>query len=182
MGNGLSLVAYCGGGGSAKTGVNNAILVRAPDGDTRRIDTGDDVGVALKIVQNPQTGMIFLMVAFFATIPAIIGESIGPIDALGRSWSLTQGHRWKLFAMILIYGVVAMILSSAISGATMPFVMLGDMDPASPFDGMMPIMALQSFLGSLTLIITYPAIAATYHNLRIAKEGIRQDQVSDIFE
>lgn len=62
-GNGLSLVAYCGGGGSAKTGVNNAILVRAPDGDTRRIDTGDDVGVALKIVQNPQSGLIFLMVA-----------------------------------------------------------------------------------------------------------------------
>lgn len=61
--NGLSLVAYCGGGGSAKTGVNNAILVRAPDGDTRRIDTGDNVGVALKLVQNPQTGVIFLMVA-----------------------------------------------------------------------------------------------------------------------
>jgi WD40 repeat protein len=62
-GNGLSLVAYCGGGGSAKTGVNNAILIRAPDGDTRRIDTGDDVGVALKIVQDPQSGFIFLMVA-----------------------------------------------------------------------------------------------------------------------
>ena len=62
-GNGLSLLAYCGGGGSAKTGVNNAILVRAPDGEVRRIDTGDKVGVALKIAGNPISGRIFLFVA-----------------------------------------------------------------------------------------------------------------------
>lgn len=62
-GNGLSLLAYCGGGGSAKTGVNNAILVRAPDGETRRIDTGEKVGVALKIAGNPVSGRIFLFVA-----------------------------------------------------------------------------------------------------------------------
>jgi len=62
-GTGLSLVAYCGGGGSAKTGINNAVMVRAPDGDTRRIDTGEQVGVAVKIVQNPMTGEIWLIVA-----------------------------------------------------------------------------------------------------------------------
>ena len=62
-GTGLSLLAYCGGGGSARTGVNNAILVRAPDGEIRRIDTGDKVGVALKIVANPVSGRIFLLVA-----------------------------------------------------------------------------------------------------------------------
>ncbi|CAB9507141.1 WD domain, G-beta repeat [Seminavis robusta] len=67
-GNGLSLLAYCGGGGSARTGVNNAILVKEPDGNTKRIDTGDNVGVALKIVQNPVSGNIFLMVALGKTV------------------------------------------------------------------------------------------------------------------
>lgn len=62
-GNGLSLLAFCGGGGSAKTGVNNGILVKGPNSETQRIDTGDDVGVAIKIIQNPVSGIVFLFVA-----------------------------------------------------------------------------------------------------------------------
>lgn len=126
--------------------------------------------------------VLFLMVTLLASVPAIVSEHIGPIDAIGRSWDLSSGHRWKLFAMILIYGFTAMIISSAISGLTMPFVMVGDLDPSSPFGGLMPVMAIQSFLSSTTLVIAYPAIAATYHNLRNAKEGIRTEQVADIFE
>lgn len=124
----------------------------------------------------------FLMVVVLVTVPAAIAEGIGPIDALSRSIALTKGHRWKLFAMILIYVFAAMIISSAISTATMPFMMMGDIDPASPFDGLTPIMAIQALFGSLTLVIAYPAIAATYHNLRVAKEGLKQDHVADIFE
>ncbi|WP_299329415.1 hypothetical protein [Parasphingopyxis sp.] len=126
--------------------------------------------------------ILFLMVIVLVAVPAAIAEGIGPIGAVLRSIELTKGHRWKLFAMIIIYFFAATIISSAISGATMPFMMMGDIDPGSPFDGLTPIMAIQAFLGSLTLVIAYPAIAATYHNLRIAKEGLKQEDVADIFE
>jgi WD40 repeat protein len=62
-GTGLSLIAYCGGGGSAKTGVNNNIFVSEPDGGTKKIETGEQVGVAVKIVQHPMTRTVWLLVA-----------------------------------------------------------------------------------------------------------------------
>ncbi|KAI2490487.1 hypothetical protein MHU86_24084 [Fragilaria crotonensis] len=43
-----SMVAYCGGGGSAKTGVNNKIMIVLDD-DEITISTGDEVCVAVKM-------------------------------------------------------------------------------------------------------------------------------------
>ena len=126
--------------------------------------------------------VFFAMVVLLWAVPAAVGEGIGPIAALNRSIFLSAGHRWKLFAMLLIYGFAALIVSSAISGVTMPFMMAGDVNPAAPFDGLTPVMAIQSLLSSLTLVLGYPAIAATYHNLRISKEGLRKEHVADIFE
>ena len=85
-GDGLSLVAYCGGGGSAKTGVNNAVLVRAPTGDTLRIETGEKVGVAIKIVPNPVTRIIWLFVSLGKTVERYhlpSGEKTGEIEVDG---------------------------------------------------------------------------------------------------
>lgn len=92
-GDGTSVLAYCGGGGSAKTGVNNFIRVQAPpnstegddeneEGSVLKIDTGEQVGIALKIVQNPMTGKIWLLVALGSSIQRYSlpsGEKAGEI-------------------------------------------------------------------------------------------------------
>lgn len=62
-GDGTSIVAYCGGGGSARTGVHNSVVVLEGGAQPRQIPTGDQVGVALHIYQNPLTGKIWLIVA-----------------------------------------------------------------------------------------------------------------------
>lgn len=126
--------------------------------------------------------MLFLVVIWIAAVPAAIQEDLGPIEALRRSWSLTSGHRWKLLAMVFIFFFVLMIVSGALSMATMPLMALDMSGGDNSFAGMTIVTTLQSLLGSLTLIITYPALAATYMNLRIAKEGVIQESVSDIFE
>lgn len=126
--------------------------------------------------------LVFATVLLMWAVPAAINERIGPIEALSRSIYLSSGNRWKLVAMLVIYLLTAVVVSSAISGVAMPFTMAGDLDPASPFDGLMPIMAIQSLLNSLILVLGYPAIAATYHNLRISKEGASPEGVADIFE
>jgi WD40 repeat protein len=62
-GDGTSIVAYCGGGGSAATGVRNFITVRIAEEEDMDISTEDQVGVALKIIRNPLTRSLRLYVA-----------------------------------------------------------------------------------------------------------------------
>jgi WD40 repeat protein len=67
-GDGTSYTAYCGGGGSARTGVGNSCIVQTPASQNGMdvpltISTGDDIGVALQIYQNPVTGKVWLIVA-----------------------------------------------------------------------------------------------------------------------
>lgn len=126
--------------------------------------------------------LLFLLVVWIAAIPAAIQEHLGPVKALGRSWALTSGHRWKLLAMVIIFGLVAMMLSGALSAATMPLMAFDMSGGGNPFSGMMLATVLQSLLGSLTLVVTYPALTATYLNLRMAKEGLLRESVGDIFE
>lgn len=62
--NGRSITAYAGGGGSAKTGVANMLVIQ--DGEVHeevRISTNDAVGVALVIYKNPITNKLWMIVA-----------------------------------------------------------------------------------------------------------------------
>jgi WD40 repeat protein len=60
--NGDSIVAYCGGGGSAKTGVNNKIMLLLNGGeDEITISTGDQVCVAVNVYQEHSTGIVWLL-------------------------------------------------------------------------------------------------------------------------
>lgn len=65
-GTGLSIVAHCGGGGSAATGVKNTITVSTASSgepiDDLVISTEDQVGVAIQIVKNPMTHRLGLFV------------------------------------------------------------------------------------------------------------------------
>lgn len=59
---GRSLLAYTGGGGSARTGVMNNVVVRDGDEPPTQISTGDQVGVALHIYQT-KSRRIWMIVA-----------------------------------------------------------------------------------------------------------------------
>lgn len=65
---GRSIYAYCGGGGSAKTGVKNSVVIFGERNGPRQISTGDQIGVALKIYQNPISRRIWLIVALGRTV------------------------------------------------------------------------------------------------------------------
>lgn len=66
-GDGTSVVALCGGGGSAKTGVKNCILVQnrgvADGGGDLDLSTGDQVAVAVMVYQNPISHQLALVAA-----------------------------------------------------------------------------------------------------------------------
>eukprot|EP00934_Nitzschia_sp_Nitz4_P005362 Nitzschia sp. Nitz4//scaffold11_size288233//17444//18760//NITZ4_000729-RA/size288233-processed-gene-0.199-mRNA-1//-1//CDS//3329533939//5352//frame0 len=63
-GNGTSILAYCGGGGSAATGVHNKIIVHtAGQHEDLEITTGAQVGVALTLIQHPITRQLYMFAA-----------------------------------------------------------------------------------------------------------------------
>lgn len=78
-GDGTDIVAHCGGGGSAATGVSNLITVKIAEvEEDLQISTEDQIGVALSVVRNPLTRNIYLYVA--------LGSKV-------KSYSLPDGNQ-----------------------------------------------------------------------------------------
>jgi WD40 repeat protein len=67
-GTGDNVVSYCGGGGSAKTGVTNKIVVRINDDPPLEISTGDDVCVQVTVWQDYRTNEIMLFGAIGSSV------------------------------------------------------------------------------------------------------------------
>jgi len=53
---------------------------------------------------------LVIMTMLFVTIPVCAIEPLGPLDSLFRSVSLTKGHRWRIFGLILISFICLLIL------------------------------------------------------------------------
>lgn len=107
-GNGTSYTAYCGGGGSAKTGVFNSCIVQTAESqngfeEPLIISTGDKVGVAVNIFQNPVTGKIWLIMAMEKEVQRFslpegklegvihVGEGVNAVGVNGMTDRLAVG-------------------------------------------------------------------------------------------
>jgi len=119
---------------------------------------------------------IWLVVRWAVAVPAMLAEGIGPIRALDRSWTLTRGHWWRLFAILL----VAYLLSSAVQGALSVF--------AFPIAVVVPFIP-QIVRGAIVLTMTtasqvivlpvvYLAVVLLYFDLRIRREDFDLDQLA----
>jgi hypothetical protein len=109
-----------------------------------------------------------LLVIWAVIVPACIVEGLGPIGSMNRSASLTKGYRWRIFGILLLlgilYGVAAAVqfalgmYSQALSG----------------------LFALVWFV--LWIAYWNCTVIMTYHDLRVAKEGIDTEQIASIFD
>jgi hypothetical protein len=59
-------------------------------------------------------GFIFSMM-FLVTVPVVVIEGVGPVEAMQRSRNLTRGHRLGLFMLILLAGICISLPGIAIS-------------------------------------------------------------------
>ena len=94
-----SIVAYCGGGGSAKTGIQNAIFVNvnveiSGRKQTLTIPTGDEIGVALQVYQHGKKKSLWLVACVKNSVRRFrlpSGEPAGEID-VGQEVSTVSVH------------------------------------------------------------------------------------------
>lgn len=56
----------------------------------------------------------FVAVRLMLSSPSAAAENIGPIAILQRSWQLSRGNWWRLFAFLLLFGIGALCLLLAV--------------------------------------------------------------------
>jgi Membrane domain of glycerophosphoryl diester phosphodiesterase len=58
---------------------------------------------------------ILLVIRLSLTLPAVVLERISPVDAIKRSWRLTNGSFWRLFGILILTGIIVFFASSVLS-------------------------------------------------------------------
>ncbi len=127
------------------------------------------VGVALGMILLIVPGII-LMTMWYVALPACVVENLGPFQSLGRSAALTQGHRWKIFGLLLLVGVGGLIV-----GAGIP--LLGRL-----IAGRVGFVVLQYLTQVVVAAFSAVLGVVVYRDLRVAKEGVTTDQIAAVFD
>jgi hypothetical protein len=111
---------------------------------------------------------VFLFVVWAVVVPACVIDGLGPIASMFRSFDLTKGHRWKIFGIMLLAGLLFAV------GKVMELMA----DVTSP--------TLAAVLSAAWVVIMMAlwncTIIMTYHDLRVAKEGIDTRQAAAVFD
>ena len=106
----------------------------------------------------------------FVAMPACVVEQLGPIKAMGRSARLTKGHRWKIFgiwfAVLLVGGIAQSMLQTA----------------AARVGGSLAAVLVALLWGAVYGAFSAVLAVVTYHDLRVAKEGVDTDQIASVFD
>lgn len=105
------------------------------------------IGFALLLVPG-----LFLAVSLQFALFAVAVEDTGPLQALRRSWDLASGNRWRLLALVVLFGVLG-----AIGGTVGPLLGL-----VSPSVGQFASLVVNSVF----VVTMYGIIADSFVQLR----------------
>ena len=107
---------------------------------------------------------------WFVATPACVVEQLGPSDSMRRSAELTSGYRWKIFGLMLVLLVISAVVTPLID------LTLEDMG-----GGAVPLIAGLIWNGVWGAFYAIAAVV-TYHDLRVAKEGVDIAQIAAVFD
>ena len=131
------------------------------------------IGLVLLIVPG-----IMLYVMFWVAVPAAVVERPGIMGSMRRSMELTKGYRWKIFFILVIWGVLGFVVQfviAAIAGLPLTGAQVG----GELGGGAWWIMQIISMLlGGISASI----LAVGYHDLRVVKEGIGSADIARVFD
>lgn len=118
---------------------------------------------------------IFLTVAWSAAVPALMFETVSPVQALRRSWELIGGYWWTIFGVLLLALLIIIGISFLVD------LILTGTQSSSSIDVILTLEAVARAVGA---ILTYPFLAALsvviYADLRSAKEGVRPENLMPV--
>jgi uncharacterized membrane protein len=112
--------------------------------------------------------MLYCM--WFVALPVCIVERLGPWKSMKRSAELTKGHRWKIFGLLIILMIAGSIVAGLVEFGLVALV--GDIV------GMIGKLIINALWAAFSSVL----ISVTYHDLRVAKEGIDIEQIASVFD
>lgn len=125
---------------------------------------------------------IYVWIMFWVIIPVAVIERCG-LGSLRRSMALTKGYRWRIFFLLLLLIVVfigAGLLMGVVGIIISEVATAGGVDATSAyFTGEVAIeWVISAFLSALSAVFA----AVTYHDLRVAKEGVDTQEIAAVFD
>ena len=128
-------------------------------------------------------GLIFFIIpglmaycAFFVAVPAMVEERSGLFESIQRSFDLTRGARWNVFALAVLATILAVILSGIASALVAAAAAANLSLPVNPAG------VAQGVAGTIGALFSAAMTAALYIELRTVKEGATEDALAAVFE
>ena len=118
---------------------------------------------------------VIIRMAFTSSVAAV--ENAGPIGILKRSWDLTRGNWWRLFAFFLLLGIAAGVLLLAVEavGGSLVTVAFGE---AEPLSGARLVIAILYQLISAAFSIVFNVMLA---RLYVQANGSNAADMEEVF-
>jgi hypothetical protein len=119
---------------------------------------------------------VILMVMFWVYVPAIVVENAGVTECFGRSRALTRGHRWGIFGMFLLLGVVI---------AGLELILFTQVEDVQAMAMAMTSGWMLWGISAVSVVITaYAAVLTSvgYYYLRAEKEGVLIEDIAKVFD
>jgi hypothetical protein len=182
------LIAIAGFGGAILRYLLQATLVRATIEDLggRRPGFADCLATGLAVVL-PVIGItivsavaiflgfllfivpgIMLAVAWCVAIPAKVAEGTGVLASLGRSRTLTKGHRWKILFLLIIAALGLGFVQQVIASGFGAF-------------GIIAAAFASAIASAVAAAVMATLIATMYVELRAAREGTDVNTLAAVF-
>jgi MFS family permease len=152
------------------------------------------IGVGLLVGLGVALGMILLIVPgvilalmWCVAAPVQVVEGPGVLASLGRSRELTRGHRWMILVLMIVFVVVAWVVSAivALSGlAATGFGGLLSLATQAPRFGSFIWfiqVVFQPLVGAFETLIAAAGVASLYYELRTVKEGAGAETLAAAF-
>jgi len=127
---------------------------------------------------------ILFLAAFLVSTQSLVLEDRGPIEAMGRSWHLTKGHRMKVLAVFGVTWIIAYIPS--IASVMVAATLIPSIDPLSASPDLPIAWYVSMVTGAILQLLLYPlmysVVTVTYYDLRVRKEGFDLEVLAQALE
>lgn len=145
------------------------------------------IGLSILLALGVAVGFILLIVpgvmlylAWSVAAPALVAERQGIRGAFRRSWELTRGSRWKIFAMILILYILYYLFSGVVS--LVSIWLLGARSLSGFGQDLSVGFMIMNLVGGLVVNLLWGAAQASlYVELRDAKDGPSTSNLEEVF-
>ena len=120
--------------------------------------------------------VIWVLVRWAVSLPALFAEGAGPVQALGRSWNLTKDNWWRCLGVLIVISFMVGLIQGAL---VLLFTGIAALMPGLSDDlraGLVTTVA--TLVNALVGAITPIAITMLYLDLRVRKEGLDLDQLA----